>query len=107
MVFINGIMKAHGTVGEQLGVGEFLVGLGELGFLVILGIVGAHHAQAGEVLARHKVDVIGQSLHGLELRHDENHEDRDGDQQHHYRDAGGERPIRDRLPQSCRRPKPP
>ena len=85
--------EGHGTVGEQLGVGEFLVGLGELGFLVILGIVGAHHAQAGEVLARHKVDVIGQSLHGLELRHDENHEDRNGDQQHHYRDAGGERPF--------------
>lgn len=41
--------EGHGTVGEQLGVGEFLVGLGEnLASLVILGIVGAHHAQAGE-----------------------------------------------------------
>ena len=42
--------ERHDAVGEQLGLGEVLVGLGEFGFLVSLGIVGAHHAQAGEVL---------------------------------------------------------
>ena len=83
----------HGAVGEQLGFGEFLVGFGELGFLVVLGVVRAHHAQAGEVLARHEVDVVGQALHGLELRHDEVHEHGDDHQQDGHGDAGCERPI--------------
>ena len=84
----------HGAVGEQLGLGEFLVGLGELVFLVLLGVVCAHHAQAGEVLARHEVDIVGQALHGLELRHDEAHDHADHRQQHGYCDASGERPFK-------------
>ena len=84
----------HGTVGEQLGLGEFLVGLGELVFLILLGVVCAHHAQAGEVLTRHEVDIVGQALHGLELRHDEAHDHADHRQQHGYCDASGERPFK-------------
>ena len=85
--------ERHDAVGEQLGLGEILVGLGEFGFLVVLGIVGAHHTQAGEVLAGHEVDVVGELLHGLELRHDHGHHDDDGHQQNHYGDSGGERPF--------------
>ena len=85
--------ERHDAVGEQLGLGEVLVGLGEFGFLVVLGIVGAHHAQAGEVLAGHEVDVVGQGLHDLELRHDHSHHDGDGHQQDRHGDAGGERPF--------------
>ena len=85
--------ERHDAVGEQLGFGEVLVGLGELGLLVVLGIVGAHHAQAGEVFAGHEVDVVGQGLHRLELRHDHGHHDGDGHQQDRHGDAGGERPF--------------
>ena len=83
----------HGTVGEQLGVGEFLVGLGEFGFLVVFGVVGAYHAQTGQVFACHQVDVVGQALHGFELRHDEEHDHADGGHQYHDGDAGGDRPF--------------
>ena len=85
--------ERHDAVGEQLRVGEVLVGLGELGLLVVLGVVGAHDAQAGEVFAGHEVDVVGELLHGLELGHDHGHHDDDGDEQDDDGDAGGESPF--------------
>lgn len=67
--------------------------LGEFGLLVVLGVVGAHHPQTSEILAGHEVDVIGEPLHGLELRHDQCHEDYDSDQQNHDRYGRGDRPF--------------
>jgi hypothetical protein len=83
----------HAAAGEELGIGELVVGVVEFLLLVAFGVVGAHHAQARQVLEGDAADIVRQRLHLLELGHDEDEDDGE----HHQEDcrchAGCDGPV--------------
>ena len=88
-----GQQEGQGALGEELVAGEGGVGLGELGLLVVLGVVGPHHPQAGEVLPGDPVEVVGEFLHPAELGGGQQQADPHHHQQNHHRHGGGQGPL--------------
>ena len=62
----SGHQKGEGALVEELGAHQRLVAFKELGVLVVLGVVGVDHVDAGEVLPGQQVDVVHQLLHPAE-----------------------------------------
>ena len=64
-------LPPHHAVGEEIDARDFLVYLAELLLLILFRVVGAHHAETGQVFAGHAVQPVGQPLNELELGHDD------------------------------------
>ena len=87
--------EGEGALVEQLGAHQLLVALAELLVLVVLGVVGAHDADAVQVLPGHQVDVVGEFLHPAHPGHHHADDDHHHHQQrqHEARGDGREGPA--------------
>ena len=79
--------------------GELGVGVLEALGLVRFAHEGAHHADAGDLLAQHAVDAVDAVLHLAEERHQEDDQDADDDEQHGHGDP--DQPGQARRPRAA------
>ena len=89
----RGHEEHHRAVAHELVVGERVVHRIEAVLLVALGVVRAHDREAGEVLARDAVEVVGEALHAAEPRCRDDEADRHHGEEHHDGDGRGSRPL--------------
>ena len=74
-----GQQEGESPLVKELGVHQLLIAFEELGVLVVLGVVGVDHIDAGEIFPGQQVDMVHQLLHPAEpgKHHAEDH-------QHHH-----------------------
>ena len=85
--------KRQRALGKKLRAREIIVGKIELVLLIILRVVGTHHAQACEVFAGNAVEIVRQLLQLAKLRQRQHQCHQHNDEQHAHRSRRGHRPL--------------
>ncbi len=89
-----GFTDGHGQLRFQLSATQRVVGFFELLILVIFGIIGAHHAQAGQILTGNAIQIVGKALNAPEFGNRIGHDRYDDHEQKYYGARSEHRPFK-------------
>lgn len=84
----HGGHQRHHPPRKQLGLRNIRIRRVEFGFLIPLGVISAHDADAHKVFTGNAVEFIGELLHTLKFGHHDDHDGNDADEEEHYGDDG-------------------
>ena len=84
---------AHHFVDKHIDARKFFVCVAEFLGLIILGVVGAHHSQAGEIFTRYAVQTVDFFLHDGKLGACHEKNSHNNQQQRHYSHARSQRQL--------------